>query len=328
MTPPLINGAFFVDNSTMELITTCPRAAEYYTINRRELNTEHAAFRFGTHIHHALAMHHTGFSEEIVTQRLIDNFAVNPCDSEGWRNLNSALLTLKSYFRHKHLHPWKPRNVWKTVREIQDPLLGFRLHRMSAVELTFAAFIGRVRGIPIIYTGRIDLLVELSDGLFVVDHKTTSVLGDSWWWDQAISPQYLGYCWAVVECYGIEPTGYLVNALGIRPSIANASWDDIEEKIIVPKGSKAVPVEFARQKFYTKVPRGQLEEWRVNLLAQVRTYFDYCERGYFPMHRKACVGKYGRCPYYNVDELPAASREVALASPAFRNVTWSPLRIT
>ena len=79
---PLTYGCFFVDNSTMELITTCPRAAEYHVIAKRELAAERAAFRFGTHIHHALAQGILGTHEDTQLATLQQNFMNDPCETE------------------------------------------------------------------------------------------------------------------------------------------------------------------------------------------------------------------------------------------------------
>src|ERR1039458_9874711 len=51
---PLRDGCFFVDNSMLELITTCPWQAYASIVRRKRPATESSALRFGGFIHKAL----------------------------------------------------------------------------------------------------------------------------------------------------------------------------------------------------------------------------------------------------------------------------------
>ena len=320
-TLPLVEGCLFLDNSKIELITTCPTAAYYYICCKRELASERSALRFGTFIHAALAYRYKNqptWSESAQLALLSDLFTASPLESEGWRNLDSASKLLRAF---NALHPAS-----------SDVMLWPKGHKLAGepmIEVPFAAYIGTVRGIKIIYMGRIDRVLQGEDGIFVDDWKTTSKAGDLFWQDQAMSEQHRGYCWALRACLGTEPTGYSVSMLCCRESIVNSIFNDLTGTLInTSEKSKAKPVEFGRQRVFTKEPPGQLDEWRENLLLQIDTFLYQAERGTFAKHHKHCIGKYGPCQYYHVDELPLKSRATALASSAFMDVTWSPLNKT
>jgi hypothetical protein len=322
---PLIDGCWFVDNSTKDIFTTCPTAGDYYVRHRRVLASEGTALRYGGIIHEALAMRNriqaarppspwSAEDEQAQLKHLVDQFSARPCETESWRNVDSAIKLLRAYNAQTRLDSY----TFATDKA-----------NFAVIEMPFAAYIGDVRGVKIIYCGKIDRTVVLQDGIFVWDYKTSSMLGDTFWQDLAMSEQMRGYCWALRETLGIEPTGYIIDVLVTRESIVNAVFDDATGTIINVrnslKESKAKPVEFARQRFFTKEPPGQLDEWRENFLAQCDMFLYFNEKGQFPRYHKHCVGKYGCCPYYRVCELPARSRQSALDSGAFEDVKWSPL---
>ena len=51
---PLVDGCLYIDNSSMELFTTCPRQAYYYIVRKLELNRDRIALHFGEAFHDVL----------------------------------------------------------------------------------------------------------------------------------------------------------------------------------------------------------------------------------------------------------------------------------
>jgi hypothetical protein len=332
MKQPFIGNHLFIDNSMLEYITTCPRSAYYNIYKQRELADARAALRFGDYAaHKPLAYRYLNealgqpWSEEEQIKLMEKLFMDNPLSSEGYRNFNNAAKLIYVYNRNA-----TTREPFKIVRH---PKTNYPL-----VEKSFAILLkDRVRGYTISYCGRIDLVIELQTGVYVVDHKTTSMLGPAFWDSIAVDPQPRGYCWSLLQSTGIEPTGYMINALGVRESVDNAMVHAVTGELVMPSKSKARPIELERQRFYTKEPPAQLDEWYQNLLSQIDMFLYYSRdkdltpltARSFPMHRhNHCVGKYGQCQYYNVCSLPESQREMALESNAFRALEWSPLEQT
>jgi hypothetical protein len=313
------DGCFFVDNSKIELITTCPWAAYAAIILRRRPAEESAALRFGGFIHKAVEYRNIcialgkPFVEDEQLKLLSKLFTENPLENEGWRNFDSAVKAIRGY---NAFYPPEQEDFKIAKNAKGEPF----------VEQPFAVDTGEtIRGWRIIYTGRIDVKIERADGsTYDWDIKTSSVLGDTTWADWAVSEQFKGYCWADWKCTGQEPTGYYIDAIGARESIANAVFNPVTGEVQPLGKSKAVPLELVRQPFFTKVPEGQLQEWYENMLLQVDVFLYYMESNTFPRHHKHCVGKYGKCQFYNVCSLPE-KREEALQGTAFKDNTWSPL---
>lgn len=312
----------------IEQFTTCPWLAYATVVERRRPSGESAALRFGGLIHQVLAWRslQQANGKEINENELValtnKLFAENPLELEGWRNADSAVKLLRFYNAHYPNEEFKTDT--NTTQGQQTPY----------IEQPFAVDTHRtVRGRRIIYTGRIDKKVRYPDGsTYTLDHKTTLFGGDTFWQDQQMTGQHKGYVWADRECTGEECTGYIVDMLRTTESILNSEFDEnlgqlVGGRTATGRVSKAVPVELARQKFFTRVPPGQIDEWFENMLHQVDTFLYHVDTGYFPRHWKHCVGKYGLCQMYQVCSLPKESREGALASSAYTVNEWTPLYV-
>jgi len=319
------DGCFLVDNGLIERMTTCPWKTYASVILGRKPSGESTALRFGRHIHSALAyrnrmdFYKAAWKEETQVKLLEHLFAKTPMEFEGHRNLDSAVKVIKGY----NADPMMSNNTHSIMAH---PKNGFPL-----VEQPFAIDTHRViSGHRIIYIGRIDRVMQLPEGAFVRDYKTTSMLGDTTWSEAQMSEQLKGYCWAYRETFGVEPIGYCYDVLAIRESIQNAVWDDVLGKIVAaPTKSgapgKAVPLTFESQRFFTKEPPGQLDEWFENMLQEVETFLWHVDRKIYPRFHKHCRHQYGLCEFFNVCSLPERSRETALNSAAFTTNEWSPL---
>jgi hypothetical protein len=320
-----IDNCFLVDNGLIEQITTCPWKGKTSFIDNRRTAGEGAALRFGRHIHAALAFrnrkHFYGHEVDEGKQvRILEHhFMSTPCENEGYRNFENAVKVIKGY------------NTDPMVAADKSTILPHPKYGWPMVEQPFAIDIPKiVRGRRIIYIGRIDRVVKFPEGVFVRDYKTTSMLGETTWNEAQMSEQLKGYCWALKESTGIEPVGYVYDAIAVRESIQNAIFDEVLGKVIAPptrsgKPGAAIPLTFESQRFFTKEPAGQLDEWFENMLHQVETFLWHYDRNIFPRHHYHCRGKYGMCEFFNVCSLPKRSRETALNSNAFEENKWSPL---
>ncbi len=293
-----------LDNSQIELITTCPTKANYAINMRRRSSAPAPAQRLGAHIHSALALRYERealgqpWTEADQFKLLESAFASDPCEAEGWRTLSMAQKVIHHYNEHYDLEKLDIQMIKDVAENRLVPL----------VEKPFAYTLGEIAGYVVVWTGRIDLCIARNGRVFVLDFKTTSRLGDSFWQDAAVMQGQRGYCHAVRECLGIDITGYIIRALAIRePTKTGTS------------------VEFHEEVYYIAHPPGQLDDWKSNVLAEVETWLWYNARGVFPRHHaQHCVGKWGTCEFYNVCTRPESSRAAELASDAFTENTWKP----
>lgn len=299
MKPPLIDGSLLIDNSSLERFTTCPRSAEYYIVRKRESADPKTALEFGKAIHEALAVRYADPEPNYVDsamesrqiERLAKSFEGIEIPEGEFRTYDRAVQMLQEYNKR---YPMEPFKVLKTK------------DGKPAVELSFAVPLGMADNIPIVWTGRIDLIVEWDGQVWIGDHKTTSMLGANYFSEFYNSAQMSGYIWAASKLLGIPVRGVFINALANRRPTKTGT-----------------PIEFARDRIYY-LPEN-VEEWATNTLTICSDFIHNCDRDYFPQHMKWCVNKYGKCPYFDVCTLPPEQRATMLGSNLFKDVTWSPL---
>lgn len=304
---PLIDGVFFADNTFMESFINCPRACEYKNLNKRRAADAQPALNFGGAIHAALD-HRYRHSPDYVDAKLEAEqldiltkwFAEKPNPIEDRRTLDLATLMIRGYNKHF----------------LGEEFSVIHLDGKPAVELSFAfpfyTYKGLDGDIPIVYCGKIDIAALADDQLGLVDHKTTSIMGDGFFKGHAVSAQMYGYVWALQKTTNRKVDWFIINGLRVP-------------KPTVKDGLISKPEDFQRLKTY--VHDGQVEEWEFNTKRLLDRFFNEYFSGYMPQEKTHCVHKYGTCEYYDVCAVPRDNRELLLYSGQFIDNDWSPLQL-
>lgn len=343
--PFIKDGVWFIDHSSLEYIMTCARKAQYHLVYKRKPVDERIALTFGQAVHSALdalfrAGDHkaalrdafskidvpTGDHRDIVkATEMLEDYVNGDYLSHDWQVVTGPLevsfgkLSLGARFYEKveggHKY-WYTKNS-PTTGSYDVPLPQFQacdfkpdqlvwVPDAPLVELPFSLPLGTVRGIRIVWTGRIDLIVRRETGLFVVDHKTTSVFGSTYYDQFQHSSQTLGYMWAGQTFLGEPFRGFIINVFPVR------------------KSRKPTAGEPERQRVFL-VDQDNLDEWRLNTLALLDLFLGVVGDDFYPKMTNQCTTKFGRCQYFDVCALPPTARLPYLQSTAFQDVTWSPL---
>ena len=135
---------------------------------------------------------------------------------------------------------------------------------------------------PIEYGGIYDLLVEFSGHLYVVDHKSTSVLGPMYFNQFKPNNQMTGYVWAAQQMSSKKIDGAIINAIGVK---------------------KTGPTVFKRE--ITSRSAEGIESWLKNLWHACCSIQHHKLTGYWPLNTSACT-QYGQCEYHSVHVLESA----------------------
>ena len=312
---PLVDGALLIDNSFLEALITCPRKLLYDRLMRRRLAIEKPALSFGTALHKALEYRYRNCKNEspmpetnqaIVDKVLAPYFKENPQPEDDHRTLDFASELVKHYNQRYLVEPFQLvlNNKGEVMTEMSFALPLFDYEQVMD---------GFHVKVPVIYMGRVDLPVLWDSQIFVLDHKTTSMLGDFYFDGQKIAPQYEGYVWAFEQLTGKQVSGFVINAIRTKAPPAKPKngmdnwWNE----------------GFARHKEYLRP--NQIAEWKTNTIALIKEFFYHYQSGYMPQKKKACT-LYGKCAYYDVCYLPQEQREAELASDKFETNDWSPLK--
>lgn len=165
-----------------------------------------------------------------------------------------------------------------------------------------------IDSIHVQWTGVIDLGLLSQGNKWIMDHKTSSMGGDSFWQAFTLSQQLRGYVWAAQEITGHTYEGGVVNALfGRKPT---------------EKG-KGKELELERKWLHYRPD--QITEWRTGMVSHIEDLIHRLCKGVFPENSVSCVGKYGTCSYLDVCSMPPDMRLTMLASDQYADNVWNPL---
>lgn len=133
---------------------------------------------------------------------------------------------------------------------------------------------------PIEYGGIMDGVVEFGPQVYVLEHKSTSQLGPTYFNQFKPNNQVTGYTWAAGQMSGMRVGGALINAVGVY---------------------KASTTRFERKP--TSRSEAEIAEWLENVVREVNSIRRCDVTGEFPMRTTACT-MYGLCEYHAVHTLP------------------------
>lgn len=336
---PLEDGVFFIDNSRLELLQTCPRQFQYSALQKRITSGEKPAMDFGSAGHLVWEYRYKTYQHrapdnmlEDAQGKLLQEYFDKTIFPEGdFRNLNWGVECLVKQYNKRYKE--------EPFRLLQDengkPMVELPFALPLFTYITPSPMEGYIKEIPIMYTGRIDLPVHWDSGIWIIDHKTTSILGDHFYADQRISPQQIGYCWAFQELTKQKVSGFCINAIRVKqPPLYVQKNEDAFNALTgkVDKRRKNDSPEAWWEESFSRQVREyiqpwQIEEWKHNTIQLVEEFFYNYSRGYMPQKKKWCCGKYGKCQYYDVCDLPPGEqRDGMLASGGYMENVWSPLR--
>ena len=342
---------FRVDWSSIESLLSCNRSAEYKLVHSRQSGSR-AALTFGAAIHSGLEIwyrnkHKVGTFEDAAGELLTredllsrcysaieSTFAESPPShfSPDYRTSDYAIQSFHSYITH-----YKDEILTPFTHQ-DKPLVEFSFSfPLGKSELPIDVFgywppFGTLTNDPqkekevylhggtipvtIEWSGIVDMLAEVNGSLYVVDHKTTSILSQDFFDGFEIAMQPVGYFSAVRAAFPDLPIkGFLANVLACRKPVAAVT------KSGRPTTSK--PFEALRRQY--NYSDWHVEEFKRDALALIEELFANLTNTYFPRKTTWCVGKYGKCPFFDVCALPPEQRMSMLQSDNYTNNTWRPV---
>jgi len=317
--PFLKGGAFFIDNSTYEVLMECERKAFYQIVRKRQPKGRANPLNFGSAVHAGLDARYKvgGIATDTLPMQLQSAMGFlegNPTDD--WRTAELLIDVLSLYSRTYQCEDFEVLSNSETGEKFVELPFGVEFGEIELVEETLLPSLNddgsmsmlTLSKIPVVWSGKIDLVVIHNGKYWLVDHKTTSMFGDSYFEQYRMSSQFLGYKWALEKTLGIKIEGVMINVLAIRKPTKTG------------KGCT-----FHRQ--WMPAPDHAVPEWRDNTLTNITNWFQCLLDGYVPMRTTSCRTKWhSNCQYINVCTMLPQSREVYLMTGDFEEVTWSPLR--
>ena len=315
---------FNIDNSSLEYFNGCARSAEFYMVRSRGGGTA-PALDYGGAIHAYLEHRLNGWGKDKSCQAMVEMFKTfPPMPEDEWRTVDHAINAMHQYELFYDQQPKRltvqtdfderpmvevPFRIPLTTVEVDDYIqfpANLLVEGWNLLDQNLA-----VTKIHVYWTGKIDAIVSYDGAPAVMDHKTTSMIGSTFFKDFELAQQVIGYVWASRRLPAPlvrheKMTRFLLDAIvGRKPS------------------RTGIAHEFHRQVYtYTEE---QISDWEENTKHLVADFLSHLLRGFFPMQTRWCVGKYGLCKYHEVCTMPKEFRLQHLQN-AYPPVTWSPLK--
>lgn len=320
-----------LDYSAFSKYIECNRMAENYLIHGREADRDRSATDFGR-LFHTLEERRLatgGITPEVVQKQhedIASHFLQHPPAAGDHRTADRMVQTMKLY-NERYASDGFPQKVLKVNGEpfVERP---FKIE-LATVEVNGTLPFDRqqlvgpegmkheqlnsswsnpfpVRNLHILYTGRIDAVLQEANFLLVTDHKTSSRGGKTFEDAFRLSLQTRGYCWAAQKILDREVHGLIMNAVIIRPLTKTGTG-----------------TEFNRITYFYR--QDQLVEFENNMKVIVEQLVASLVRGYFPQYARSFNSPCAFCDYQDNCSLPVDQRAADLASDLYRDVTWNPI---
>jgi len=285
-----------IDNFALSMHEMCPvkyhlRIRQHYTSRDKS-----PALGFGGALHYGLAEWYRSSDLVASLQAIKEGWHHSP-PVDDYRTLDKCLAVMQEY---THEYPREPWNVLGAdagtpiVEKAFTLATGLYLpcglsadaegviqsnrcsiFDMPKLEQTACGMCGRDLE-PIEYGGIIDVVAGWNDVIYVVDHKSTSRLGDQYFLQFKPDNQMTGYAWAARELSGQRVAGAIINAIGVY---------------------KTQATKFKRE--LTTRSGDDFTQWLSNVQAGCMEIRLHDRLDVWPWRTSACT-LYGRCDYHKV----------------------------
>jgi hypothetical protein len=171
------------------------------------------------------------------------------------------------------------------------------------IEFSFATplpYAHPVTGLPLIYSGRADMVCDYLEGVWILDDKTASSLGNQWLAQWKMRSQFTSYCWAAREA-GFSVAGVIVRGV----SILKTKYDTLES--LEPR------------------PNWVIDRWLTQVIHDLTDMERCWNAGYWDWNLDHACADYGGCDF--VDVCTSQDAEAWLRV-GFERRHWNPLTRT
>lgn len=227
------------------------------------------------------------YAEAAGLSALVKHYGDFECPSDSAKSLERMCGALEFYFFHYPLGADGAEPI-----TLADGRRG--------IEFSFAEpldILHPVTGMPILYTGRSDMIAERAGGVYIYDEKTTSSLGASWGRQWEMRSQFTGYAWAAHK-QGIKTAGAIVRGV----SILKTKYDTLE-------------VSTYRSQY-------EIERWEAQTLRDIERMIQQWRSGYWDYSLDGACNDYGGCPFTRVCK---SSDPESWLPVYFEQRVWDPL---
>ena len=260
-----------IDSSMMSSWKSCRRKffhayLQHYKPNYQSIHL-HAGKAYASALERArVAFFAEGKSPEFAVDEakevLVAEYGDFECPTDSAKSLDRMIGAIDHYF-----------SVWPLESDPATPIVLPSGKR--GVEFGFAEpldVLHPVTGNPLIYSGRMDTVVDYAGGIFGEDDKTASQLGPSWVKQWDLRSQFTGYVWGAGRA-GIKLNGFLVRGI----SILKKTYGSAEA--------------------LTYRPQWMVDRWYENTVWQLEEMKRAWEKDFWPTQEDFSCNEYSGCEF-------------------------------
>ncbi len=312
-----------VDNFMLSMHQTCPSKYDLRIQHNWSPRRKSAALGFGAVVHEGLGCwyknsHLTNVQRlEMSIEKMRNSWpAEHPVDD--YRTLGKAIDVMQDYARTYPSESFKVLGADKGLPIVEQTFAlhtGMFLscyecgpqHRLNEDE-EHECMMGVREALcpncgvalePIEYGGIFDTLVDFQGQIFILEHKTTSRMGSTYFLQFKPNNQVTGYVWGASGLSGRKVNGAIINAMGVY---------------------KSSPTKFERH--ITTRNAGDIEEWGLNVRNTCEEIQQHKRNGFFPMRTAACT-LYGTCEFHGVHVLTTQIERAKRLENDFVKSEWN-----
>lgn len=196
-----------VDNYTLSMFQTCPAKYKRRILQGWKPKKQSGALGFGQLLHLGLEWWYRTHDKEAAINAIVENWPANHPDDD-WRDMQKCISVMEEYIREY------PSELWKVVGAGTDnPMLevSFTLPLVNEHGEQLYTY----DGYAIQYGGIFDLLLNFNGQMYVMDHKTTTRMGDYYFTQYKPNNQITGYLWGASQLTSSRIGGAFINAIGL-----------------------------------------------------------------------------------------------------------------
>lgn len=283
-----------INFSSLDLILTCPRKAQYLLQQNLHKETQSPPLIFGSAIHKALETWYSlPYDQRALKERVTQANFANPTEGHtGAIKALQAFVTAMEPLSALEDDSRSISNGLKILQEyfklyINDGLEIYHDDKGPCIEREIEFVIHEDESMRVTFFGTIDAIMRdtFQQQVYVMDHKTTSALGKEFFNRLNPNYQYTGYILGAQKVLGIDTNSFLINGIQVAKTKAG----------------------FARQ--FTYRTEEDFEELRKACVHAIKLYAECLDTGYFPQHSPGPCSNYGGCQYLDLCQTPAQMRD-------------------
>lgn len=277
-----MNNERTFDFTALDTFQACPSKYKKRMLQHLSPKTVAPALEFGKAIHMGLEQYYLALRKEFPRIQAIGN----------------ALSTFKENYTRED-DPKRTQLIGEQMLQDYTEVYQKEPFKVIDVEVGFAVPLGGFT-----FTGRLDALVEWDGQLYVMEHKTTSMLGTTYFKQFEMSMQIDGYIYAAEQLTGRRCLGVLVNAM--QPRTKTKKLEDHFARDPIGR------TQFEREEFVREVP----------LL--IKDILKSEESGEFVRSKRSCFSYNYQCPYW---DLCKYGEDEKMITRDFNVEKWEPYKV-